>query len=292
MTTTASPKLFEALAKAQKSAKAVEHDAKNSFHKYAYTSAEAIIAEHHLLSEQGLSLVPLLEYPEQIGDTAWLCTSWLLCHASGESLTMTRKWPIVPDRGRPIDKACASADTTSLSYLLRDLLLMPRVEQGTDMNDDSRDRGRQRDDDEPPEDRVPINRVANGHTANGTKPAPQQGATGLSKEEAAAAFDALKKRYAETFGVMEEEMLGPDPSKFLAEIPEEVRIAKLPASAVQPMTDFCKFLWIGTKGRFCEVEADFNAQAQRITQSGLSPMYQGKLREAMNKQHELASSKP
>jgi len=42
-------------------------------------------------------------------------------------------WPVVPDRGRPPDKALASALTTSLAYLLRDLLLMPRVDPADDL---------------------------------------------------------------------------------------------------------------------------------------------------------------
>jgi hypothetical protein len=40
---------------------------------------------------------------------------------------------VVPERGRPLDKAFAVALTTSLSYLLRDLLQMPRGDEA-DMN--------------------------------------------------------------------------------------------------------------------------------------------------------------
>jgi hypothetical protein len=57
----------------------------------------------------------------------------MLLHTSGERMEITIAWPVVPDRGRPLDKAVASAATTSLSYLLRDLLLMPRVDEADDI---------------------------------------------------------------------------------------------------------------------------------------------------------------
>jgi hypothetical protein len=39
-------------------------------------------------------------------------------------------WPVTLERGRPLDKAVAIASTSSLGYLLRDLLLMARVDPG------------------------------------------------------------------------------------------------------------------------------------------------------------------
>ena len=45
--------------------------------------------------------------------------------------------PIIPDKGRPMDKAVATARTYALGYMLRDLLLLPRVEPSADV--DARD---------------------------------------------------------------------------------------------------------------------------------------------------------
>ena len=49
--------------------------------------------------------------------------------------------PVLPEKGRPIDKAEAGARTYALSYFLRDLLLIPRVDEGSDVDQrDDRDR--------------------------------------------------------------------------------------------------------------------------------------------------------
>lgn len=138
--------LAAALAQAQARARAVEKDAQNTFHRYAYASAEAILGEaKHALEGTGLALVPqndsVAASPAAEGQpVSWVLTrGLLLVHSSGESIYLTTSWPIVPDKGRPLDKAVASARTTSLAYLLRDLLLMPRVAEGEDMDHASRD---------------------------------------------------------------------------------------------------------------------------------------------------------
>lgn len=130
--------LAGALAKAQAAVEAVPHDRRNDYHKYDYTSAEAIIREgKRALSASGLALVPVdqtLNGWEREGENRFeLCRRFLLLHASGESCPVMVTWPVVPDRGRPLDKAVASAATTSLAYLLRDLLLMPRVDEADDL---------------------------------------------------------------------------------------------------------------------------------------------------------------
>lgn len=152
--------LAAALAAAQKQAKAVQQDGHNQTHGYKYASAEAIIEESRdALSAHGLSLVRvasvLHRLPEPIehvatnrrGETqafripALYQRTDLLLHEGGESLTLQTEWPIIPEAGRPFDKATAAADTASLGYLLRDLLLLPRVEKGTGLDDDDRDHG-------------------------------------------------------------------------------------------------------------------------------------------------------
>ena len=133
------PLLAGALVKAQTQCRAVEKDARNTFHKYAYASAEAIIEEAKgPLNACGLALMPVglhVNGHEKDGENRYeLEREFLLLHESGQSLAIKCHWPICPDKGRPLDKATASADTTSLAYTLRDLLLMPRVDPADDMN--------------------------------------------------------------------------------------------------------------------------------------------------------------
>lgn len=153
--------LFAALARAQALAKSVEKDAVNKFHKYGYTSAEGMIAEaKQSLSACDLAVVPVSlvvrdptvderpvrdERGEAKGDAnkgarCVLTAEWLVVHKEGGSLSIACEWPVIPENGRPLDKALAAARTASLNYLLRDLLQLPRVEEGTDLDDDSRDR--------------------------------------------------------------------------------------------------------------------------------------------------------
>lgn len=129
----------KALAVAIANCKPVSKDGKNAFHKYKYATADAIIEEaRSALSGAGLVLLPLeasLNGTERNGpDRFELVRTFVLLHSSGEMTPLRVCWPVVPDNGRPLDKATAIADTLSLSYLLRDLLLMPRVDPTDDMN--------------------------------------------------------------------------------------------------------------------------------------------------------------
>jgi hypothetical protein len=143
--------LFAALSRAQAVAVSVEKDATNKFHKYNYASAEAMIAEAKAaLASAGLAVVPsssMLREPKvferEQGAFAVLLAEWVVVHADGGSLPIACEWPVIPEKGRPLDKALAAARTASLGYLLRDLLQLPRVEEGTDLDHDSRDNQRQ-----------------------------------------------------------------------------------------------------------------------------------------------------
>lgn len=128
-------KLALALSKAQAKSKPIEHDALNQFHKYRYTSSEAIIeAAIETLAGCELAVIPTRQDIDRTKPEIELVSTFILAHSSGEHLVMERRWPIIPDKGRPLDKATAAAATVSLAYLLRDLLLMPRVDQATDMS--------------------------------------------------------------------------------------------------------------------------------------------------------------
>jgi hypothetical protein len=118
--------LASALARAQGLVKGVEKDRRNTFHKYKYASAENLIAEGSAaLSACGLALIPV----KQNIVASDLHRQFLLVHGCGDKVPLEMVWPIVEEKGRPIDKAMAIACTLSLGYLLRDLLLMPRVDE-------------------------------------------------------------------------------------------------------------------------------------------------------------------
>lgn len=157
-------KLYEALGAAQARCKAVGKDAVNEHHRYKYASAEAIFSEaKSALEGTGLSVLPTgqrIEMREAVpgplsrrereeGFKAdpqakipclYLVRSFELVHSSGESKALHVEWPIVLEAGRPLDKAVAGAETSSLAYLYRDLLAMPRVDDADDMNSNARDR--------------------------------------------------------------------------------------------------------------------------------------------------------
>jgi len=101
--------------------------------RYAYVSADQMVTEcRKALHSAGLILVResySVQWAQEAG--AILYSNYLLVHAaSGISVTSTQSpWFIIEAQGRPLDKALAGALTTSLSYFLRDLLLVPREDE-------------------------------------------------------------------------------------------------------------------------------------------------------------------
>lgn len=160
-------KLYAALVLAQRAIRSVDKDAQNKFAGYTYASSEAMIEEaRKALAGAGLAVFcvehtirpPAMEAVIEIRSdgkerpsgphmVSILVSRYRLAHESGEFLDSVLEWPIVPEKGRPSDKATASALTTQLAYYLRDLLLMPRgLDADDDMDHNSRDRGREQND--------------------------------------------------------------------------------------------------------------------------------------------------
>src|SRR5262245_45435692 len=132
------PNLAAALVAARAKVQPVPETAENTFHRYKYAAADAIIREaRKALDASGVALVPVeqsidgwqREGPERFE----LVRKMVLIHSSGECLPVWLRWPVCPDKGRPLDKAAAAADTLSLAYFLRDLLLMDRVDPADDV---------------------------------------------------------------------------------------------------------------------------------------------------------------
>uniref|UniRef100_A0A6M3IKW6 Putative Erf family protein n=1 Tax=viral metagenome TaxID=1070528 RepID=A0A6M3IKW6_9ZZZZ len=129
------PNMAAALVAAQKSARAVRKDARNQHHGYDYASSESIIDEARVhLSASGLSLITIGWEPVPVGAVT---VRYLLSHESGESQELVTATPCPEGKGRPIDKAVLGGITVSLSYLLRGLLLLPRLDElPVDQRDD------------------------------------------------------------------------------------------------------------------------------------------------------------
>lgn len=128
--------LAAALVTAQSNLGKVRKDRTNSFHGYDYASAESMTAACRVaLNEAGLALTHRWHAVHEDGQ--WLLdVGFTLYHQSGESRTETVSWPVIPERGRPLDKAMAAGLTSCMGYYLRGLLLVPRDEKGMDDRDD------------------------------------------------------------------------------------------------------------------------------------------------------------
>ena len=140
--------LAAALVCAQQSAQAVGKASKNAFHGYKYASAEAIIVEgREALTSAGLAMLrlssSLVSEPTQIigkddkpvtVEQFVLRATFRLYHVSGQFLDLTADMPVVPEKGRPMDKATSTAGTYLLGYMLRDLLMLPRVDAAEEVD--------------------------------------------------------------------------------------------------------------------------------------------------------------
>lgn len=145
--TTSLAPLYAALSRAIGRASAVGKDAENSFHRYKYASAEGLIAE----AREALAIEELAvfssswqvvdrerEAASALGYFADVNVVYTVAHASGASMICTASTPVISEKGRPEDKAVATALTYNLGYFLRGLLLLPRVdaEHDADQRDD------------------------------------------------------------------------------------------------------------------------------------------------------------
>jgi hypothetical protein len=134
MTPTPGATLCKAMLAAQKQAQAVDKGSVNSFHRYKYASAEAIIAEaRQALTSAGI-VVSAIGWSS---DGNRVAVKYLVAHESGECIVSTCSTAVVPDKGRPLDKAESTALTYNLGYFLRGFLLLPRVDPSAEV--DSRD---------------------------------------------------------------------------------------------------------------------------------------------------------
>ena len=131
------PALAAALVKAQRLARPVEKDGANTFHRYKYATAEAMLEEgRNAFNGAALALVSTgWEIIPAAAQTPCLVrVHYMLVHEGGDYVDVTADAYSIPEKGRPDDKAVAAALTYNLSYVTRGLLNLPRVEEGTDVD--------------------------------------------------------------------------------------------------------------------------------------------------------------
>lgn len=153
------------LVRARRAVRPVEKDSKNTHHGYKYASADDVAAEGlRALNEGGLAFLTLswvlvsIDRPrviaaedgsvQSVPDTATRlrCVHALVAE-DGASVEITTDLPVLPDRGRPEDKAALGALTESYAYAIRGLLGIPRVDESISVS------GR---DDTPPARKAPL----------------------------------------------------------------------------------------------------------------------------------------
>lgn len=154
--------LSEAISLAQSFIGSVGKDSRNDFHKYDYVSAESMVSAARAALQRasvavrrvGAIIMPTessdvrinRKTGEEVRMPVFNLRSIFRVGFGNEHEDTTFDWAVIPDAGRPLDKAAAGAMTTSLSYFLRDLLLVPRQDDDStqDQRDDSNHSGVQR----------------------------------------------------------------------------------------------------------------------------------------------------
>ena len=144
--------LYLALSVAVASVHDVEKDGWNDFHKYAYTTAEAMLdAGRTALSRAGLALLPTamsirapgtdedFADPKKTGArlrcSPRLVRHFVLVHKAGGLIPIGPvEWPVVHEKGKDEQKSMGQALTMSLSYAIRDVLQIPRVAPDDNMD--------------------------------------------------------------------------------------------------------------------------------------------------------------
>jgi hypothetical protein len=127
----------KSMIKAQSSIKDIPKDAYNEYHDYMYTSAEQMLStSRDALHKVGIS-VHLSNCNLEWDNGVWIAKLVFERIHNGTAHIDQFDYPVVEGKGRPIDKAYAGAVTTGMSYYLRGLLLLPRVDAEVDTRDDS-----------------------------------------------------------------------------------------------------------------------------------------------------------
>lgn len=128
-----------ALLKAQKAIEGVSKDKTHSFSHYKYTSSEHLVSvARRVLIENGLVVGRRNWSFEGVTNDSELLkvkSRLFVSHPeSGESFDEDVVFPAIVRKGTAADKAICASLSTSLAYWLRDILLLPRMDEAESMD--------------------------------------------------------------------------------------------------------------------------------------------------------------
>ena len=127
--------LPESIVLAQELAREVDKASRNDHHQYKYASSEDVLKEaNRSLSPAGLSFFPTSYEPDWKAAPPEMHCTYTLMHWKGGVLTFTSSTAMISGKGKPEDKAEATAKTYDIAYMLRGLCLLARVEKGTEVD--------------------------------------------------------------------------------------------------------------------------------------------------------------
>lgn len=139
--------MFKALARASKAARGVFKGSSNNHQKYDYASSEHVImVSDEAMAPEGLAIIPTHaeiavrgEYEKRDNSGSRMVPmhvlkrGYLVTHEDGHEVPGEMEWPLEINKGKGVDKAAGSAETTCYAYFLRSLLRLPRL-SADDMN--------------------------------------------------------------------------------------------------------------------------------------------------------------
>jgi hypothetical protein len=128
--------LYLALIDAAQACPNVAPDAENTFHHYKYASVEAVVtAVREVLLQHGIMFFRDLGKPFLLGEVTWMEMRFYLVHAETMQTRCDRMYfPIVQERGKSWDKACAVSLSAAKKYWLIDVLNLSRHDASDDMD--------------------------------------------------------------------------------------------------------------------------------------------------------------
>lgn len=131
--------VMQALLKAQKSIGGVSKDKVNAHSHYKYTSTEHLVSvARRVLIENGLVVGRRnWSFEQNAADSELLkvrSTLFISHPESGEGFDETVEFPAIIRKGTSFDKAVCASLSTALAYWLRDILLLPRIDDSYSMD--------------------------------------------------------------------------------------------------------------------------------------------------------------
>jgi hypothetical protein len=139
-----------ALLSAQKSLGGVSKDSFNTYSKYTYTSSEHLVSvARRVLIENGLVVgrrnwnfeyistnrIESSEDAPTENEVIKVISRFFISHPeSGESFDEDISFPAIIRKGTAADKAICASLSTALAYWLRDILLLPRIDDSHSMD--------------------------------------------------------------------------------------------------------------------------------------------------------------